>query len=53
MKVSRIVSEELPAIMLYYGITPNPHTSALIGAGFAGPDTTGFVAWNMHEWALR
>jgi hypothetical protein len=39
--------------MLYPGLQPVPHVSALVGPTFTGPETTGFIAWNIYDWEIR
>jgi peptide/nickel transport system substrate-binding protein len=51
--IARLFSQQLPAIVLFYHLNPTPHLAALTGPTQAGPDTTGFTGWNMHEWEMR
>lgn len=51
-QMTRLLSEELPALSLYYDVGVVPHVSALGGPGPVGPDTSALVAWNVQEWTL-
>jgi len=51
-QMTRILSDELPAISLYYDLGAVPHVAALRGPVPVGPDTSGLVAWNIVEWEL-
>jgi peptide/nickel transport system substrate-binding protein len=48
---ARVVSEELPAYVLYYNFNLLVHAAALRGPTIAAPESTNF--WNVHEWELR
>jgi len=52
-QMTTLLSEELPAISLYYDVGAVPHVAALRGPGPVGPDTTGLVAWNIQSWELQ
>ncbi len=52
-QMAQILTDELPAISLYYDLGAVAHTAALQGPRRVGPDTSGLVAWNVHEWELR
>jgi peptide/nickel transport system substrate-binding protein len=49
----RILSEQLPAISLYYDLSPIAYVSALTGPGPVAPDASGLVGWNVVDWELR
>ena len=51
--LARIMSEELPALSLYYDLGAVPHVGALVGPGPVSLDTSGLVAWNVQDWDLR
>ncbi|MBM2811129.1 MAG: hypothetical protein HW416_1888, partial [Chloroflexi bacterium] len=53
VEMTRLLSEELPAISLYYDLGAVAHVSALKGPGAIGPDTSGGMTWNVHEWELQ
>jgi peptide/nickel transport system substrate-binding protein len=53
VQVAQRMSDELPAIPLYYDLGAVVHTGALRGPGPVSPETTGLVSWNVHVWALR
>jgi peptide/nickel transport system substrate-binding protein len=48
-----VLSEELPAISLYYDVSAIIHVSAVHGPGPVAPDTSGLVAWDVQNWELR
>jgi peptide/nickel transport system substrate-binding protein len=50
--LARILSEEVPTIMLYYNLVTHPRLAALTWPGNAGPLSTLGVGWNIHEWTL-
>ena len=52
-QMTKLLSEELPAISLYYDLGPVAHVSALRGPVPVGPDTSGLVSWNVQDWELR
>ena len=52
-QLARIMSEQLPAISLYYDLSPIAFVSALHGPGPVAPDTSGLVGWNVVDWELR
>ncbi len=52
-RLARLISEDLPAISLYYDLNPTVYTNVLRGPRQFLPDTTGNVAWNVYEWELR
>src|SRR5204862_440624 len=52
-EMSRRLSEELPAISLYYDLSPMAFVSALKGPAPVAPDTSGLVAWNVVDGALH
>jgi len=51
--IARLMSEEVPMIMLSQNPNVTAHVNAVRGptAGIAG--TTGLSAWNIHEWELN
>ena len=49
----RLVSEQLPAISLYYDLSPIAFVSAVTGPKPVAPDTSGLVGWNIVDWELR
>jgi peptide/nickel transport system substrate-binding protein len=51
--MAQVLTDELPAIILYYNLNPAPYVSALTGPVQTTPDTTGYVNWNIHEWELH
>jgi len=51
--MARVLSDELPAIMLYYNLNPAPFLARLTGPVPTTPDSTGYVGWNIHEWEIR
>ena len=51
--MTRILSDELPAIPLYYDLGAVPHVAVLHGPVPVGPDTSGLVAWNIVDWELN
>lgn len=51
-QMTKILSDELPAISLYYDVGAVPHVASLRGPAPVGPDTSGLVAWNIQEWEL-
>jgi hypothetical protein len=53
IRIAKLVSEELPAIMLHYNLNPVVHVVALRGPVPSAALATGFISWNMHEWELR
>jgi len=53
VQLARIVSDEVPAISLFYDQGPTPHVAALKGPGPVSNETTGKVAWNVHTWELN
>src|SRR5439155_9240336 len=49
----KLLSEELPAISLYYDVSAIAFVSALHGPVPVAPDTSGLVGWNVQEWELQ
>ena len=49
-RMTRLVSEELPAISLYYDLGTVVHAGGLKGPRAFSTDTTGSVSWNIYEW---
>jgi peptide/nickel transport system substrate-binding protein len=50
--IARIMSEELPAIPLYYDLDVIVYRPNVRGPGPITTDTTGLVAWNVGSWEL-
>lgn len=53
VRLTRILSDELPGIPLYFTVTPVAHSGSLKGPGPVGLETSGLVTWNIHQWELR
>lgn len=53
VRIARLVSQELPVIMLHYNLNPVVHAAALRGPVQSAATATGFTSWNLHEWELR
>ena len=51
-QMTKILSDELPAISLYYDLGIVAHVAALRGLVPVGPDTSGLGAWNIVDWEL-
>lgn len=49
--LTKMVSEHLPLLMMYYQIIVNAHAAALRGPEGGTVSTLAF--WNIHEWELR
>ena len=52
-RMTRLISEDLPALSLYYELGTIAHVSSLKGPRAFMPETTGTVTWNVHEWELN
>lgn len=52
-QMTKILSEELPAISLYYDLGIVAHLASVRGPVQVGPDTSGLVAWNVVDWDLN
>jgi len=50
--MTRLLSDELPAISLYYDLGAVAHLAAVKGPVPVGPDTSGLVTWNIVDWDL-
>jgi peptide/nickel transport system substrate-binding protein len=50
-RMARLITEELPAISLFFRSQPWAHVAGLRGMMIVAPETT--AAWNVHEWELR
>jgi ABC-type transport system substrate-binding protein len=50
--IARIMSEELPAMPLYYDLDVIVYRPNVRGPGPITTDTTGLVAWNVASWEL-
>ncbi|MBM2811968.1 MAG: hypothetical protein HW416_2727 [Chloroflexi bacterium] len=54
VQMARLLSEELPAIPLYFGVNPIAHVASLRGVSqTSSPGTTGIFSWNVHVWELN
>lgn len=53
VEVARLLSEEVPVIMLSLNPNVTAHIAALQGPTTGVVGTTGLSAWNIHEWELR
>jgi peptide/nickel transport system substrate-binding protein len=52
VEMMKVVSDQLPGIMLYFNISPEAHVAALKkGPTLQTPET--LANWNMHEWEWR
>jgi peptide/nickel transport system substrate-binding protein len=53
IQMLKLVSEEVPAIPIYFNFAPTAHLSTLTGPqqGARVPDP--LVSWNIHEWAWK
>jgi ABC-type transport system substrate-binding protein len=51
IEMMKVVTDQLPGIMLFFNITPEAHVAALRGPTLQTPET--LVNWNMHEWEWR
>jgi hypothetical protein len=47
----KVVTDQVPGIMLYFNVDPLAHATALKGPTPIAPET--LVNWNMHEWEWR
>jgi hypothetical protein len=47
----RVVTDQLPGLMLYFNIRPTAHVAALEGPEPGTPET--LFIWNVHEWEMR
>ncbi|MBM2810577.1 MAG: hypothetical protein HW416_1336 [Chloroflexi bacterium] len=52
-QLTQLVADELPAISMHYDLGAVAYVAALRGPGQVAPDTSGSVAWNIHEWEFR
>ncbi|MBM2811330.1 MAG: peptide transporter, partial [Chloroflexi bacterium] len=50
--MAKIISDDLPGLLLYYNLQPAPHVAALTGPTPTGSDATGYVTWNILDWDL-
>lgn len=48
----KLYSDDVPGYSLYYDLSAIAHLAQLKGPAPVGPDTTGLIAWNVHEWDL-
>jgi peptide/nickel transport system substrate-binding protein len=53
VEIARMLSEEMPVIMVSLNPNITAHIAALRGLTNAVLGTTGQTAWNIHEWELR
>jgi len=51
VEMMKVVTDQLPGIMLYFNIRPTAHTAALKGPEIGTPET--LFIWNVHEWEMR
>jgi len=51
VEMMKVVTDQLPGIMIYFNISPEAHTSAVKGLLPETPET--LVNWNIHEWEWR
>jgi len=51
VEMEKVLTDQLPGIMLYFNISPEAHVSALQGPQIQTPET--LVNWNMSDWAWR
>jgi peptide/nickel transport system substrate-binding protein len=51
VEMMKVVTDQLPGIMLYFNISPEAHVAALKGPTLQTPET--LANWNMHEWEWR
>jgi peptide/nickel transport system substrate-binding protein len=49
----RILSEELPALPLYFNLAPTAYLASLKGPEMPARIPDPLVTWNIHEWELR
>ncbi len=47
----KVVTDQIPAMFLYFNISPIGHVSAIRGPEMGTPETLLF--WNIHEWEVR
>jgi peptide/nickel transport system substrate-binding protein len=50
-QMSRILTEELPMLSLYFSLDVLAHVTGLTGPQIVAPDT--FTTWNIHEWEFQ
>ena len=51
IEMMKVLTDQLPGIMLYFNISPEAHVASLQGPRLQSPET--LVNWNMHEWEWR
>jgi peptide/nickel transport system substrate-binding protein len=51
-RIARLMSDELPALPLYYDLGAISHMGTLRGPRTVSTDSTGLVTWNVHEWTF-
>jgi peptide/nickel transport system substrate-binding protein len=51
VEMMKVVTAQVPGIMLYFNVDPVAHATALKGPTGIAPET--LVNWNMHEWEWR
>jgi len=51
VELSKVVSDQVPSMPLYFNISPIGHVAALRGPDMGTPESLAF--WNLHEWELR
>jgi peptide/nickel transport system substrate-binding protein len=52
-QITKLISDELPAISLYYDLGAVVFLPAVQGPRPISPDTSGLISWNILEWELR
>ncbi len=51
VEMMKVVTDQLPGLMLYFNIRPTAHVAALKGPEIGTPET--LFIWNVHEWEMR
>ena len=51
VEMMKVVTDQLPGIMLYFNIRPTAHVATLKGPEIGTPET--LFIWNVHEWEMR
>lgn len=51
VEMMKIVTDQLPGLMLYFNIRPTAHVAALKGPEIGIPET--LFIWNVHEWEMK
>ena len=50
VQMSKIISDEVPSIPIYFNISPIGHVSTLHGPNMGTTESLEF--WNIHEWTM-